>query len=115
MGDISGGNFSLNNHTLSKQYCDSNHGDVSSGHVFLNSHTISQREDSSTFKNIVDDVENFDCDVSSGRGFLNSHNLFQIYNSSTFKNIDGDVDKGGVSSGYVSMNSHTDLQQKGLE
>ena len=31
MGDISGGNFYMNNHTLSQQYFDSNNGDVSNG------------------------------------------------------------------------------------
>ena len=30
MGDMSGGIFSMNNHTLYQQYCDSNNGDVSS-------------------------------------------------------------------------------------
>ena len=30
MGDMSGGNYYLNNHTLYQQYCDSNNGDVSS-------------------------------------------------------------------------------------
>ena len=34
MGDMSGGNCSLNNHTLSKQYCYYNNGDVSSGYGF---------------------------------------------------------------------------------
>ena len=32
MGDMSGGNFSMNNHTISQQYHDSNNGDVSSGY-----------------------------------------------------------------------------------
>ena len=34
MGDASSGNYSLNNHTLSQQYRDSNNGDVSSGYDF---------------------------------------------------------------------------------
>ena len=41
MGDMSGGNFSINNHALSQNYCDSNNGDVSIRYVFLNSHTLS--------------------------------------------------------------------------
>ena len=69
MGDMSGGNYYLNNHTLSQQYCDSNNGDMSSGYGFLNRHTLSQCEDSSTFKNIDDDVEKFHGDVSSVYGF----------------------------------------------
>ena len=50
----------------------------------------------------------------SGYGFLTatlSPNS-QSDDSGTFKNIYGGVDKGGVSSGYGSMNSHTDLQEK---
>ena len=34
MGDMSGGNFSLNNHSLSQQYFYSNNGDLSSGYGF---------------------------------------------------------------------------------
>ena len=34
MGDMSGGNCSMNNHTLSKKDCDSNDGDVISGYGF---------------------------------------------------------------------------------
>ena len=34
IGDISGGKFSLNNHTIYQQYHDSNHGGVSSGYGF---------------------------------------------------------------------------------
>ena len=34
MFNMSGGNCSLNKHTLSQQYCDSNNGDVSSGYGF---------------------------------------------------------------------------------
>ena len=37
MGDISGGNFYMNNHTLSQQYFDSNNGDVSNGNGFIKS------------------------------------------------------------------------------
>ena len=70
IGDMSGGGFSLKNHTLSQQYCDPNNGDVSSAYGFLNSHTLSQCEYYSTYKNIDDDVENSDGDVSSGCGFF---------------------------------------------
>ena len=66
---MSGGNCSLDNHTLYQQYCDSNNGDVSIGWVFLNRHTISQCEDSSTFNNSDDYVEKDDGDVSSGYSF----------------------------------------------
>ena len=73
MGNMSGGNCSLNNHTLSQQYCDYDNGDVSSGYLFFNSYTLSQCEYSSIFNNIDDDAENGDGDVISGCGILNSH------------------------------------------
>ena len=41
-GDMSSGNVSMNNHTLSQQGFYSNNGDVSSGCGFINSHTIYQ-------------------------------------------------------------------------
>ena len=66
------------------------------------------------FKKIYDDVEMGDCDASSGCVFLNRHNLSQRDYTITFTNIDRDVDKGGVSSGYDYMNSHTDLQRNDL-
>ena len=69
MGDMSGGSFLMNNHTLSQQYCGSNHGDVSIGCGFFNRHALYQCEDSSTFNEIDDDVENCDVDVSSGYDF----------------------------------------------
>ena len=68
MGDMSGGNFYLNNHTLSQQYCDFNNGDVCSEYGIVNSHTFSQCQDSILFKNIEDDVKNVDGGVSSGYG-----------------------------------------------
>ena len=37
LGEMSGENFSLDNHTLSQHYCDSNNGGMSSGYVFLTS------------------------------------------------------------------------------
>ena len=57
MGEVSGGNFSMKNHTLSKHGCDFNNGDVSSINGFINSHTISQYDDSSKFKKMDGDVE----------------------------------------------------------
>ena len=69
MGDMSGGNYYLKNHTLSQQYCDSNNSDGSSGYAFLITHTLSQCEYSNMLKNIDDDVENNDGDVSSGYVF----------------------------------------------
>ena len=110
MGDISSRKFSLNNHTLSQQYCDSNNGDVISGCDFLNSHTLYQCEDSIKFKNIYDDVEKGYGDVSSAYGFLNIHNISHCESSGTFKNIYGGVYKGDVRSGYGSTNSYTCLQ-----
>ena len=77
MGDMSNENCSLENHTISQQYRDSNHGILSSVYGFLNSHTLSQCEHSSVFHNIDDDVKKGDCDVSSGYGFQNIHTLFQ--------------------------------------
>ena len=66
---MSGGNFSMNNHTLSQHYCDYNNGDVSSGYVFKNGHTIYQCEYSSTLKKIGEYFEKGDGDVSSGYDF----------------------------------------------
>ena len=57
MGDMSNENCSLENHTISQQYRDSNHGILSSVYGFLNSHTLSQYEDSSWSNNNDDDVE----------------------------------------------------------
>ena len=34
MGDMSGGNVSMNKHTIYQQYCDSNNVDMSSGYGF---------------------------------------------------------------------------------
>ena len=53
--------------------------------------------------------------MSSGYVFKNIHNISQRNDSITFKNIDGNFDKGDVSSGYGSMNKHTDLQRNGVE
>ena len=73
MGEVSGGNFSMKNHTLSKHGCDFNNGDVSSINGFINSHTISQYDDSSKFKKMDGDVEKVD--VSSGYGSMNIHTV----------------------------------------
>ena len=40
-GDTSGGNCSLNNHTISQQYFDSNNSDVSSGYGLKKTATLS--------------------------------------------------------------------------
>ena len=50
MGDVSGGNCSMNNHSLSQHDFDSNNGDVSSRNSLMKSHTIFQYDDSITFK-----------------------------------------------------------------
>ena len=52
MGDMSGGNFPMNNNTLSQQDCDPNIGDVTSRYGFINSHTISQCKDLSIFRDM---------------------------------------------------------------
>ena len=61
------------------------------------------------------DVEKCDCYVGSGYIILNIHALSQREDSVNFKDIVGGVEKSDVSSGYGSMNSHTDLQQNGLK
>ena len=75
MGDMSGGNCSMNNHILSQQDCDSNNGDASSEYGFINIHTLSQCDDSIAFKYM--DVNNEKGDVSSGYGYTNSHTVYQ--------------------------------------
>ena len=45
MGDMSGGNCFMNNHTIYQHDCDYNNGDVSSGYGFINIHTFSQFDD----------------------------------------------------------------------
>ena len=42
MVDMSGGDYYMNNHTLSRQDCDSNNGDVSSGNGFINNNIFSK-------------------------------------------------------------------------
>ena len=49
---MSGGNWSMNNHTISQQACNSNNRDVSNGNVYINSHNISQCDDLSAFKEL---------------------------------------------------------------
>ena len=73
MFEVSGGNCSMKNQTLSKHGCDFNNGDVSSRNGFINSHTISQYDDSSKFKKMDGDVEKVD--VSSGYGSMNIHTI----------------------------------------
>ena len=75
MGNVSGGNGSMNSHTLSKQDRDFNNGDESSGNGFINSHTLYQCNDSSALKEMGVDVENGD--ISGGHGSMNSHTLYQ--------------------------------------
>ena len=55
MGDMSGGNYILNNHTFFQYYCGSNNSFVSGRYGFKNIRNISQCEDSSTLKNDYDD------------------------------------------------------------
>ena len=107
--------FRKKTHTIYQQDCDPNNGDVSSGYGPSNIHTLSQCEDSSKFKGMDGDVGKGDGDMSSGNAFLNSHTLSQSVDSGTFQVIDVRVEKADVSSGYGSMNSHTDLQHNILE
>ena len=58
--------FSGQSLSLSRQYRDFDNGDVCSGYGILKSHTLYQWEDSSSFENIDDDVENGYGDVISG-------------------------------------------------
>ena len=74
MGDMSGGNFYMNNHTLYQQDLDYINGDVSSGNGFINIHTISQCDDSSTFKDMDGDSEKRD--ISSLYGSTNRKNVY---------------------------------------
>ena len=69
MGDISGGNCSMKNHTLYQHDCDYSNGDVSIIYGFINSHTLSQCEYSSTFKNRYDDFGNGHGNMYSGYVF----------------------------------------------
>ena len=75
MGDMSGGNSSMDNHTLSEHDCYSNSEDMSSGNVVINIHNLSQCDDSITFKETNGDVENGD--VSSGYGSIKTHTIYQ--------------------------------------
>ena len=75
MGDIRGGNCSMNNHILSQRYCGSNNGDVISGNGFINSHTLSQCNDSISLNGMDGDIENGD--VSDVHGSIDIHTLYQ--------------------------------------
>ena len=69
MGDISGGDFSLNNNTLSQLYCGLINGGVCGRYYVLNKHTLSKCEVTISFKKIDNDVKKGENDVSSGYGF----------------------------------------------
>ena len=73
MGDVSGGNGSMNIHVLSPQDWDLGNDDVSCGIFLVNSHTCSQFNKSSSFKYMDGYVENWD--FSCGHGSMNSHTL----------------------------------------
>ena len=75
MGDVSGGNSSMKNHSLVQQDWDSNNGDVNSGNGYIYIYTISQCNDSSSFKEMNGDVSNGD--VSSGYGYMNRHTVYK--------------------------------------
>ena len=65
----------MNSHTVSQHDWDFNNGDVSSGNGFINSHTLSQFDDSTTFQDMDEYVEEYN--VSGGNGSINSHNIYQ--------------------------------------
>ena len=56
IGDMGGGNCSMNNYTLSQQYLGYNNDDVSSINCFINIHTISQWYYSRNFRYMNGDV-----------------------------------------------------------
>ena len=74
MGEVSGVDGYVNNHTLSKKGWDSNNGDMSSGNGFINSHTLSQCNNSITFEDMVGDVEKGY--VSSVYGPMKIHTVY---------------------------------------
>ena len=53
--------------------------------------------------------------MSSGYVFLNIHALSQCEDTSTCKEVYGDIEKGNISSGYDSLNIHTNLKHNFLE
>ena len=116
MGDTSGGNCSMNNHTLSQQDCNPNIDDVSSGYGFINSHTLSQCEYSNNFKELDGKVKNGD--ASSGYGSMNSnadsrHNSFKLlmnYNDRDETDMNANLQNGYVSIGIDLLNIHTTRQ-----
>ena len=67
MGDVSGGNGSMNIQLLSQQDWHFNKGDRIGGNDFINGHTLSQCNDSIKFKEMYGYVENGDM---SGGNFL---------------------------------------------
>ena len=110
---MGGGNSSINNHTISRQYFDSNNGDVISGNIVINSHTLYQCYDSIKFKEMDGDVEKGD--VSSLYGYMNSYTIYQHYVLKSLINYNnrGDIkmndnfQNGDVRSVIGLINSHT--------
>ena len=74
MGDVGGGNGSMNNYNTSHQDWDSNNGDVISGSGFINIHMLSQFTDSITFIDMNGDVKNGD--FNSRSGSMNIHTVY---------------------------------------
>ena len=73
IGDVSGGNGSMNSHILSQQGWDLNHCDVSCGNGFINIHTLYQFNESSLFNDMDGDFENGG--VSGRHGAIKRHSL----------------------------------------
>ena len=101
MGDMNGGNYSMNNHTR---------------YGFININILYQCDGSRNFKEMDDNVEKGD--VSSGYGYMNGHvvNQYNGYKSLMNDNYRDDMDmnanlhNGDVSSGIGLLNSHTPPQ-----
>ena len=74
-GDVSGGNGSMKSHIISQQDWVFNNGDVICGNGFIKIHTLSQCNDSSSFKDMDGDVENYN--VSGGHGSMKKQTLYQ--------------------------------------
>ena len=73
IGDVSGGNGSMNSHILSQQVWDLNHCDVICGNGFINIHTLYQFNESSLFNDTDGDFENGG--VSGRHGAIKRHSL----------------------------------------
>ena len=110
---MSGGNGSMNIHTLYQHDWDFNNGDVSSGIGFIHGHTLSQCNHPITFKDMYGVVVN--CDISGGHGSVKSHNIYQQNGLKPFIDLNNrdniemnyELNNGDVSRGIGLINIHT--------